>query len=357
MTYSVHSSHELSFRTSAALRRRLALSCCLFLSVAAGASGQSLLELGSLVDDPLGVAEGADLFAARVDLDLVRSAPDRLELPTPDGRILVAELSVFEDRGNGDVMWAGGFPDWGFESVVLSVTEGRLVGRFGEPDGAKYRITTGPTGSGLLVDTAQIRRDPETVQCPGGVVPEDRGVVPAIEASLGGPAAAGRGGVEPQLARHRRGLHLPGGGSLGIRQSPDTRGRQHDARSGESGFDRLPQHGAPERRTGRSSQAGPRRTGADRPGRGAYLRRFALQPEDRSTSTGSSRRTRCGHRPHLRRERSDWLLWPRLSAPEGRGRPGVSRPSATACRRCRAASRRRPSPTRSDTIWAPTTIQ
>ena len=187
MTCSIHSPRELSFRTSAAFRRRLALLCCLFLSVAAGASGQSLLDLGSIVDDPLGVAEGADLFAARVDLDLVRSAPDRLELPTPDGRVLVAELSVFEDRGNGDVMWAGGFPEWGFESVVLSTTGGRLVGRFGEPDGAKYRITAGPTGSGLLVDTARILRDPETVQCPGGVVPEDRGPVPAVEASSADP--------------------------------------------------------------------------------------------------------------------------------------------------------------------------
>ena len=187
MTYSVSSSRELSFSASAALRRRLALFCCLFLSVAAGVSGQGLLELGSLVDDPLGVAEGADLFAARVDLDLVRSAPDRLELPTPDGRVLVAELSMFEDRGDGDVMWAGGFPGWNFESVVLSITDGRLVGRFGEPGGAKYRITTGPTGSGMLVDTVQIRRDPETVQCPGGVVPEDRGPVPAVEAASADP--------------------------------------------------------------------------------------------------------------------------------------------------------------------------
>ncbi|MCY3972327.1 MAG: M12 family metallo-peptidase, partial [Acidobacteria bacterium] len=181
-----HSSFELSAGTSAALRR-LALLLCFFFLVATGASAQSLLELGSIVDDPLDVAGGADLIAATVDLDLVRSAPDRLELPTPDGRVLVAELSVFEDRGNGDVMWAGGFPEWGFESVVLSITGGRLVGRFGEPDGAKYRITTGPTGSGLVVDTRQIRKDPETVQCPGGVVPEDRGPIPAVEASSAEP--------------------------------------------------------------------------------------------------------------------------------------------------------------------------
>ena len=187
MTNTAFSSYECFFASSAALRRRSAFVCCLFLFVAAGASGQRLLELGSVVDDPLGVGEGADLFAASVDLDLVRSAPDRLELPTPDGRILVAELSVFEDRGDGDVMWAGGFPEWGFESVVLSIRGGHLVGRFGEPGGAKYRVTTGPTGSGLLVDTAQIRRDPETVQCPGGVVPEDRGLVPAVEESSAAP--------------------------------------------------------------------------------------------------------------------------------------------------------------------------
>ena len=158
-----------------------------FLLVAAGASGQSLLRLGSLVEDPLGGAEDADLFVARVDLDLVRSAPDRLELSTPDGRVLVAELRVFEDRGNGDLMWAGGFREWGFETVVLTIRGGRFVGRFGEPGGAKFRITAGPAGSGLLIDTARIPRDPEVVHCPAGVLHGDRLPVPVVEASSSAP--------------------------------------------------------------------------------------------------------------------------------------------------------------------------
>ncbi len=167
--------------------RRSALLCCLLVLAAGGVSGQQLLDLGAVLDDPVAAEEGVDAFAAQVDLDLLRSAPQRVELPTPDGRVLAAELSVFEDRGNGDFMWAGGFPDAGFESVVLTVRDGRLAGRFGEPGGAKFRITAGPTGSGRLVDTAQIRVDPESTYCPGGVVPEEDGFQPAIEASSEGP--------------------------------------------------------------------------------------------------------------------------------------------------------------------------
>ena len=168
-------------------RRQSASLCFLLVLTAAGASGQQLLELGAVLDDPVAAEEGLDAFSAQVDLDLLRSAPRRVELPTPDGRVLAAELSVFEDRGNGDFMWAGGFPDAGYESVVLTVRGGRLAGRFGEPGGAKFRITAGPTGSGRLVDTAQIRVDPESTYCPGGVVPEEDGFQPVVEASSEGP--------------------------------------------------------------------------------------------------------------------------------------------------------------------------
>ncbi len=124
------------------------------------AQGQRLLSLGSEPAEPP-VAEAARIdpvagpVTVQVDLDLVRSAPSRLELPTSDGRVLVAERSVFEDRGNGNVMWAGSFPGAGYESVVLTVEDGSFVGRFGEPGGAKFRISADPSGRGRMVDTAR----------------------------------------------------------------------------------------------------------------------------------------------------------------------------------------------------------
>ena len=141
------------------------------------AQGQRLLSLGPGPETPA-VAAAAQFDSAmgpatvQVDLDLVRSAPPRLELPTPDGRLLVAERSVFEDRGNGNVMWAGSLLEAGHESVVLTVEDGRFVGRFGEPGGARFRISADPDGRGGMVDTAGAPSDTEEPFCSVGVEPD-----------------------------------------------------------------------------------------------------------------------------------------------------------------------------------------
>ena len=128
------------------------------------AQGQRLLSLDTEPATPV-VAAAAQFDPAmvpvtvQVDVDLVRSAPSRLELPTPDGRVLVAERSVFEDRGDGNVMWAGSFPGTGYESVVLTVEDGSFVGRFGEPRGVKFRISAAPDGRGRMVDTGGMPGD------------------------------------------------------------------------------------------------------------------------------------------------------------------------------------------------------
>ena len=139
--------------------------------------GQRLLSLGS---EPAGppVAQAArfdpvlGLVTVQVDLDLVRSGPSRLELPTSDGRVLVAERSVFEDRGSGNVMWAGSLPGAGYESVVLTVEDGSFVGRFGEPGGASFRISADADGRGRMVDTAAAPSDAPETFCPVGVEPD-----------------------------------------------------------------------------------------------------------------------------------------------------------------------------------------
>ena len=155
-------------------QRLLPLGLLLFLT-AAGASGQRLLNIAPLGDDPT-VDPG---WAIEVDRDLVRSAPQRLELPAPDGRVLAVEMSVFEDRGDGNAMWAGGYAGNGYDSVVLTLRGGQLLGRFGLPEGGTYWIRSGSDGSGRLTK-GQLT---SAQACPGGVIPEpDRGFS-ATEAS------------------------------------------------------------------------------------------------------------------------------------------------------------------------------
>ncbi|MYJ26890.1 MAG: hypothetical protein F4080_15510 [Holophagales bacterium] len=121
---------------------------CLLL-VAAGAQGQQFASLASATDDRSAAARAGGT-AIVVDHDLVRSGPQRLELQGTDGRILVAERSVFEDRGDGNVMWAGRFPGADYDSVVLTVQDGHLQGMFGEPGRAAHWIRSGRDGRGLL---------------------------------------------------------------------------------------------------------------------------------------------------------------------------------------------------------------
>ncbi len=107
-------------------------------------------------------------IAVQVDMELLRNEPVRLELPTPDGRLLEADLSVFEDRGSGDLMWSGGSPGEGYDSVVLTVEGGSLVGWFGEPGGVRYRISARPDGAGQMASSfGAPGRQPEAF-CPVG---------------------------------------------------------------------------------------------------------------------------------------------------------------------------------------------
>ncbi len=140
----------------AGLRRAAApcgLAAALLLATAPAAQAQRLLTLvpgvaeASSTDGP-GPSIGPVPTAVEVDLELLRSAPPWLEVPTPDGSVLSAERSVFEDRGGGDLMWSGGRPDAGYDSVVLTVEGGRLVGRFGAAGGGAYQIHAASDGRG-----------------------------------------------------------------------------------------------------------------------------------------------------------------------------------------------------------------
>ena len=125
--------------------RLLALTVSLLL-VATSAFGQRLLSIVPTGDDPT-LGGGWDVT---VDHDVVRSAPQRLELPAPDGRVLSPEMRVFEDRGDGNAMWIGGYLELGYDNVVLTLQDGYLLGRFGRPEGGAYRIRAGADGAGRM---------------------------------------------------------------------------------------------------------------------------------------------------------------------------------------------------------------
>ncbi len=147
--------------------RRAALVCvwvALLLLLASAAQAQRLLTLVSGVGDAssagdLGPSIGPVPTAVQVDLELLRGAPARLEVPTPDGSVLSAEQSVFEDRGGGDLMWSGGQPGAGYDTVVLTVEGGRLVGRFGAAGGGAYQIHAERDGRGGMAPVVGVRAD------------------------------------------------------------------------------------------------------------------------------------------------------------------------------------------------------
>ncbi len=194
------------------LRRGGSAACLLAVAtlvlVAAPAESQRLLTLVPRATQPVAVAAqdfGPDIapIAVQVDLELVRGEPGRLELPTPDGRLLEADLSVFEDRGGGDLMWSGRAPDAGYDSVVLTVEGGRLVGWFGEPGGVRYRISARPDGRGRMASgSGPPGREPEAF-CPVGASPDPRGPgqarLPAAAMAVDLPARAGAAQNHEQL--------------------------------------------------------------------------------------------------------------------------------------------------------------
>ena len=141
--------------------RRVALSLAfsVLLPPVSAAQAQRLLTLVSGVGEAASAGDsgpsiGPAPIAVQVDLELLRGAPARLEVPTPDGSVLSAERSVFEDRGGGDLMWSGGQPGAGYDTVVLTVEGGRLVGRFGAAGGGVYGIHAERDGRGGMAPIA-----------------------------------------------------------------------------------------------------------------------------------------------------------------------------------------------------------
>ncbi len=185
MTTLLHRGGRTSGRSTSrpaadSLQRFLPFCLLLLLLVVSGtgAFGQRLLNVVPLGDDP---TSGG--WSVEVDHDLLRSAPQRLEFEAPDGRVLAPEMRVFEDRGDGNAMWVGGYPELGYESVLLTLQDGQLLGRLGLPEGGTYWLRPGSGSTGLLTEG----RETSALACGGGLVPERGPVVPAVAAQRSDP--------------------------------------------------------------------------------------------------------------------------------------------------------------------------
>lgn len=109
-------------------------------------------------DGVIGPIVGASR-AIRIDLELLRSNPARLELPTPDGEVLEIERAFFEDRADGNALWTGKVSGSDFESVVLTIQDGQLVGSYGEI--GQHGFTVGASAAGGSVRKASEEERPE----------------------------------------------------------------------------------------------------------------------------------------------------------------------------------------------------
>ena len=139
-------------------------------------------------------APTAEAATVQVTFDYLRLGMGYLELPLPDGSMIAAENAVFEDRGDGNVMWTGEVPGAGYESVVLTVQDGHLVGWFGEPGGPKYTVHAGPNGRGTLA----VEVGPSGDWCGAGKGP-GRDLVRDVAATADRPAAVASGAADDRL--------------------------------------------------------------------------------------------------------------------------------------------------------------
>ncbi|MYH26097.1 MAG: hypothetical protein F4156_12845 [Holophagales bacterium] len=120
------------------------------------ATAQQLLRLGRQAPEDAAVVAsaattGGMVWGADVDLDLVRTGPETLEIPTPAGVLVEVVRTRFEDRGDGNALWIGRVAGTDHDHVQLTLQNGYLVGWYSEPYGRQFDLRARPDGSGRVV--------------------------------------------------------------------------------------------------------------------------------------------------------------------------------------------------------------
>ncbi len=189
-----------------------ALSAAALFGTAAGpAVGQELLrfaEAATADAEPEGMAKatvssegpgGKLAYPVEVDLALLRSGPARLILPTPAGERLVVHRAAFEDRGEGNAMWAGRVGGAQAETVVLTLQGGSLAGSFGELAEPVFDLVAAASGRGHVLAEASTDGD----------FPEEASYCSVHEPTVTDPGPASRLDASGETGG-RRGAHDAG---------------------------------------------------------------------------------------------------------------------------------------------------
>ncbi len=140
-------------REAEASMRRLPPAALAVILVGAGDGAAAQPLLSYVEKGPTGVSSaqstdpsartGARRFDVQVDFDLLREAPESLEVATPYGTTVDARLAEFQDRGGGDFLWSGHAIDENGDVtgvVVLTMVDGGIAGVFDEPGGTTLEI-------------------------------------------------------------------------------------------------------------------------------------------------------------------------------------------------------------------------
>ena len=173
--------------------RRVLPALCLLL-FAAAAPAQRFASLASAADDRSAAARAAGT-AIVVDHDLVRSGPWRLEFQgngRTDSRRRAQRVrgSRRRQRDVGGPVFRGA----SYDSVVLTVQDGRLQGMFGEPGRTPYWIRAGRDGTGFLDQPVGGGLGDGVAFCPGGMVSDAPGPTASVSAQRADPPAVARTG-------------------------------------------------------------------------------------------------------------------------------------------------------------------
>ncbi|MCY3930263.1 MAG: fibronectin type III domain-containing protein [Acidobacteria bacterium] len=118
----------------------------------------------------------------------------------PDGEVLIVERSAFEERGGGDLLWAGRLPGSETESVILTLTDGRLIGTYGKAGELGFELRAARGGVGAVRSIGTVAPPERDRWCGARIEgPERSGSVDVRERARASPPVSVREEQSSQL--------------------------------------------------------------------------------------------------------------------------------------------------------------
>ena len=125
-------------------------------TLAAPAAAQQLFHYTDPEIDPQ-----LESWEVRVDLELIRTGASAFAIVPPSGELVAVELSQFEDRRNGNVLWVGRLGHEDHDTLQFTLHNGFLVGTYSGSTGTHFRLRAQPNGHGRV----ELREPPADHSC------------------------------------------------------------------------------------------------------------------------------------------------------------------------------------------------